>query len=85
VSVIWEKLVCAKKTDNTKTNAALKQNNLPVFVCFPFADFSKMRPFRKVENSIIFICLTPNLKCKNLKIIEFRSLPFEAFLPNRQG
>jgi hypothetical protein len=33
-----------------------------------------MSPLRKVGNSIIFICLTPNPKGEHLKIIELGSL-----------
>ena len=35
-----------------------------------------MSPLRKVENSMIFICLTPNPKGEHLKIIELASPTF---------
>ena len=35
-----------------------------------------MSSIRKVGNSVIFICLTPNPKGEHLKIIEFGSPPF---------
>ena len=35
-----------------------------------------MSPLRKVGNSMIFICLTPNPKGEQMKIIELESPPF---------
>jgi hypothetical protein len=47
----------------------------------------KISLLRKVKNSIIFSCLTPNppIGGEHLKIIELGRSPFGACLPNRQG
>jgi hypothetical protein len=57
-----------------------------LFIFFPFQQilsvemgifiFQTVSPIRKVENSLIFICLTPNPKGEHLKIIELGSPPF---------